>query len=552
MNISRKDLLDTASGVFGWDSFREGQLEAMLALASGRDVLCIMPTGHGKSAIYQVPGLALPGVAIVVSPLIALQRDQADSINQAIGTQRAYVLNSTQPQALIDEAWAAAEDPDEERRAKFLFLAPEQLAREEVSERLKALDVSLLVIDEAHCISSWGHDFRPDYLQLGILVQALGRPVAALTATASPPVRTEISTSLGLKEPFLVAQGFDRPNLHLDVRMHVEAEDKRRAVLEEIPTLPGPGLVYVATRRETEEYAAALAERGVRAGAYHSGRSAAERREVHHQFLADELDVVVATTAFGMGIDKPNVRYVLHVSISDSIDSYYQEIGRGGRDGEPARAILHYRPEDLGLRRFFAAKSPDEDGLRQLMAVLRSQDGAVSQADLARQLDVSARKLSGLLSLLQESGSITVDDGCYRSGNASPDEVVAAALEFSERRQNIDRSRVDMARQYAETSGCRRQFLLGYFGEELEAPCGNCDNCEKAAAEQGEGTVPGEEPSGPQPFPLQSLVNHPEWGAGTVMSYEDETVTVLFESAGYKTLSVELVVEKGLLEAHAG
>ena len=552
MNITRVTLIQTASDVFGWETPREGQLEAMTAVVSGRDVLCVMPTGHGKSAVYQVPALAMPGIAVVVSPLVALQQDQAEAINAAAGLPRAYVLNSSQSQGRIDEAWAAAEDTDEERRAKFLFLAPEQLAREEVAQRLKGLDVSILVIDEAHCVSAWGHDFRPDYLQLGALVQALNRPVVALTATAAPPVRTEISRVLQLKDPFLIAQGFDRPNLHLAVHMHVEADDKRRAVLESVPELEQPGLVYVATRKETEQYAEELEKAGLRAAAFHSGRPAAERRDVHRRFLDDELDVVVATTAFGMGIDKPNVRYVVHAGIPDSVDSYYQEIGRGGRDGKPAAAVLHYRPEDLGLRRFFASKRPNEAELRQLLAVLRAEQGPVTQAALRDKLNLSARKLAGLLNLLREAGAVTAGKKGYRARKTAPDQAVAAAVEYSERRENIDQSRVDMARQYAETSGCRRQFLLGYFGEDLPDPCGNCDNCEKAAAEADIAPEdlaelsPDEAPD--VPFPLSSTVTHAEWGPGVVMSYEDETVTVLFESEGYKTLSVDLVLEKELLK----
>ena len=551
MEITRETLTRTALEVFGWETPRSGQMEAMTAVAEGRDVLCVMPTGHGKSAVYQVPAFALPGVAVVISPLIALQRDQADAINAAAGATRAYVLNSHQSQGSIDAAWAAAEDPDEDRRAKFLFMAPEQLARDDVSARLKGLDVSILVIDEAHCVSAWGHDFRPDYLQLGGLVQSLGRPVVALTATAAPPVRDEIAEVLRLKDPFLVAQGFDRPNLHLSVHMHVDAEDKRRAVEESVLGLTHPGLVYVATRRETEEYAEELQKAGLRVAAYHSGRPAGDRKEVHRQFLDDELDVVVATTAFGMGIDKPNVRYVVHAGIPDSIDSYYQEIGRGGRDGEPAAAVLHYRPEDLGLRRFFASKRPDESSLRQLLAALRAERGPVKQAQLAAKLGVSGRRLSGLLNLLREAGAVSQSKRGYRARKMSPNDAVAAAAEYAERRENIDQSRVDMARQYAETSGCRRQFLLGYFGEELPEPCGNCDNCDKAAA----GTdLPPAEPAGltaaeaqQVPFPLQSAVTHSEWGPGVVMSYEDETVTVLFQAEGYKTLSVDLVVEKQLL-----
>ncbi|MER2133278.1 MAG: ATP-dependent DNA helicase RecQ [Arthrobacter sp.] len=545
MSPSRADLQRTASEVFGWEDFRPGQLEAMEAAVNGRDVICVMPTGAGKSAVYQVPAMTLPGTAVVISPLIALQRDQAEAINEAAGTTCAYVLNSAQPQGHWDEAWAAAGQDDGAGKAKFLFLGPEQVAREEVLEALRALDVSLLVIDEAHCVSSWGHDFRPDYLQLDLLVHALGKPVVALTATAAPPVREEIADQLGLRSPLQISLGFDRPNLRLAAARYEDAEDKRRAVLEQAGQLAFPGLVYVATRKETEEYAAAMQESGLRADAYHAGRSHEDRHRIHEQFLEDELDIVVATTAFGMGIDKPNVRFVIHADIPDSVDSYYQEIGRGGRDGEPTEIFLHYRPEDLGIRRFFAAKSPDEEALGTLFKAIKKRSEPADPTGLRTELDLNPRRFSSQLSLLEQSGSILAsDDGYAAKDGVGAKTAVRAALEFSEQRQNIEESRLEMMRQYAETGECRRRFLLTYFGEDAPDMCGYCDNCERAEAE-GEELGPKETP---QPFPLQSEVIHSQWGPGTVMSYEDETITVLFESEGYKTLSVELVLEKGLLQ----
>ncbi|MEB7502915.1 ATP-dependent DNA helicase RecQ [Arthrobacter koreensis] len=547
MSPTRADLQRTASEVFGWEDFRPGQLEAMEAAVNGRDVICVMPTGAGKSAVYQVPAMALPGTAVVISPLIALQRDQADGINEATGATRAYVLNSAQPQGYWDEAWASASREEGPEKAKFLFLGPEQVARPEVLEQLRALEVSLVVIDEAHCVSAWGHDFRPDYLQLDQLVRALGKPVIALTATAAPPVRAEIGEQLGMRSPQEISLGFDRPNLHLATARYEEAEDKRRAVLEQAGTLDFPGLVYVATRKETEEYAEALQEAGLRADAYHAGRSHEDRHRIHEQFLADELDIVVATTAFGMGIDKPNVRFVVHADIPDSVDSYYQEIGRGGRDGEPTEIFLHYRTEDLGIRRFFAAKAPDEEALAKLFKVVKKRGEPASAAELRDGLDLNPRRLSSLLGLLEQSGSVTVsDDGYLARDGVGAKTAVRSALEFSEQRQNIEESRLEMMRQYAETTECRRRFLLNYFGEDAADMCGYCDNCERAEAD-GEELGPSETDA-PQPFALQSEVVHSEWGRGTVMSYEDETVTVLFESEGYKTLSVELVQEKGLLE----
>lgn len=547
MSPSRADLQRTASEVFGWDDFRPGQLEAMEAAVNGRDVVCVMPTGAGKSAVYQVPAMALPGTAVVVSPLIALQRDQAEAINEAVGSTVAYVLNSGQSQTYWDEAWAAAKRNDGNGTAKFLFLGPEQVAREEVLAQLEDLEVSLVVVDEAHCVSAWGHDFRPDYLQLDVLVRALDKPVVALTATAAPPVRAEIVEQLGMRDPVEISLGFDRPNLHLAAGRYEDADDKRRAILDQVARLDSPGLLYVATRRETEEYAEALQQSGLRADAYHAGRSHEDRHLIHEQFLADELDIVVATTAFGMGIDKPNVRFVVHADVPDSVDSYYQEIGRGGRDGEPTEIFLHYRPEDLGIRRFFAAKAADEDALSALYKAVKKRSEPVSAADLRDELDLNARRVSSLLGQLEQSGSVSASDEGYsaRSG-VGVKTAVKNAVDFAEQRRNIEESRLEMMRQYAESSECRRRFLLNYFGEDAPDMCGFCDNCERAEQE-GEELGPAES-AAPQPFPLQSRVVHREWGPGMVMSYEDETVTVLFESEGYKTLSLELVQQKDLLE----
>jgi ATP-dependent DNA helicase RecQ len=548
VTITLHDLQSTAADTFGWDDLRPGQERAMKEVLEGRSILCVMPTGSGKSAIYQVPAMALPGAAVVISPLIALQHDQAESINESAGSTRAFVINSAVSKAELDAAWEAAADDDEATRAKFLFLAPEQIARDDVAERLKALDVSLVVVDEAHCVASWGHDFRPDYLQLGHLLRDLQAPVVALTATASHPVQAEIVERLHLADPAVIVEGFDRPNLSLEVVQHVEAGDKERAVRDQVLDLEGPGLVYAATKKSADALAADLQERGRRADVYHAGRLKKERRAVHEGFLDGSIDVVVATTAFGMGIDKPDVRFVLHADIPDSLDSYYQEIGRGGRDGLPAKAILHYRPEDLSLRRFFAAKSVNRTQLRELFALLSTQGKPVKTKKLKELSGLSPRKLAGLLNLLEAAGAVTDGVKGYRARKMPAGDAVEAAVTQAENRERIDRSRVEMARRYAETRGCRRQFLLSYFGEELPEPCGNCDTCrrqESAGIQQ-----PGDASADADvPFDVDTAVEHPEWGRGTVMGYEDGIITVLFDSVGYKTLSTELVEEKHLLEA---
>lgn len=545
MTITLQDLEQTALTTFGWEDLRPGQSAAMEAVLAGRSVLCVMPTGSGKSAIYQVPATALPGVAVVISPLIALQHDQADAINEHAGGQRAFVVNSSMRKSEIDAAWRAAEAPDGDTHAKFLFLAPEQVARDDVAAHLRSIDVSLVVVDEAHCVSSWGHDFRPDYLQLGHLVRDLSAPVIALTATASHPVQTEIVKRLQLTDPTVIVEGFDRPNLALEVVQHVEAADKQAAVRDQVLDLEGPGLVYVATKKAAEALTAELVHRGVNADFYHAGRRSKDRDAVHEGFLNGSIDVVVATTAFGMGIDKPDVRFVVHADIADSLDSYYQEIGRAGRDGEPARVILHYRPEDLSLRRFFAAKSVKKKDVRQLFALLSSEKRPITAKTLRELSGLSSRRLTGLLNLLLAADAITDGKTGYRARRLSADEVVARAVEQAEIRERIDQSRVEMARRYAETSGCRRQFLLAYFGEELPGGCGNCDTCSRRQDEAViDEILPADETI---PFAVDASVRHTEWGRGTVMGYEAGVVTVLFDTVGYKTLSVELVERNHLL-----
>lgn len=553
-------LRQIAASSLGLAHLRDGQLAGMRALVTGRDVLAVMPTGYGKSAIYQVAALHLhraraghcaspdapaAGPAVVVSPLIALQEDQLDGLLEDIGGEAAVAINSGRSDSDVEAAWEASERGD----AAFIFLAPEQLAKTEAVERLAALDVSLLVVDEAHCVSSWGHDFRPDYLRLGEVRQNLGNPpVAALTATASPPVRDEIQQRLKMTHPLVLVHGFDRPNIRLDVVRHLRDTDKRRAVLEQLAGLKGPGLLYAATRKDTETYASELAERGLRAAAYHAGRKQVERDLVHEQFLEDELDVVVATTAFGMGIDKPNVRFVIHADIPESLDSYYQEIGRSGRDGEPAAAVLHYRPEDLGLRKFFGTHSPDQDSLMAVLQVLRAADRPLTQKALAEQTDLSARRLTGLLNQLQETRAVkTGKRGIRLEAGAKLPTVVERAVELAEARQRVDRSRIEMARGYAETDGCRRQFLLGYFGEDRPEPCGNCDNCADGSADEEDYDGGAATAAGVEPFPLQAAVVHKEWGPGLVMRHEEDVITVLFEQEGYKTLSRQAVTEGKLL-----
>jgi ATP-dependent DNA helicase RecQ len=536
-------LRSAARKLFGWRSLRPDQLSAMRAVLGRRDVLAVMPTGAGKSAIYQIPAALLPGPTIVVSPLLALQQDQMAGLEgRREPGLRAVRVSSAETPKQQEAALAAVREGD----AEFLFITPEQLSNPDRLAAVKALRPSLVAVDEAHCISAWGHDFRPDYLALGHLIKGLGRPpVVALTATASPPVREDIVERLGLRDPKLVVSNLDRPNLFLEAA-HCPTDDYRwRRLLALLELGERPGIVYVPTRRAAEELAERLTAAGHEATAYHGGMATGAREQLHEEFLADKIPIIVATSAFGMGIDKPNLRWVAHTALPDSPDSYLQEIGRAGRDGEPAHAYLLWRAEDVGLQRFFTGGTPDADELRDLAAVLKA-DGPISKTALRERTGLGQRKLGQLLALLEEVGAAsTTAKGRLSSPRYAPPpaEAAAAAVAEHERHQRVQRSRTDMMRAYAETDACRGQTLLAYFGEQLKQVCGHCDNCHAGRSTPDDGA------SGP--FPVHSTVRHAEWGAGMVMSYEDDRMTVLFDDVGYKTLSVPVVSEQGLLVAEA-
>ncbi|CAM5343217.1 DNA helicase OS=Streptomyces glaucescens OX=1907 GN=SGLAU_30810 PE=4 SV=1 [Streptomyces glaucescens] len=532
-------LRTTAADVFGWDTLLPEQLTAMEWVLQGEDTLVVMPTGSGKSAVYQVPAAILPGPVVVVSPLLALQRDQIAGLPEGDRAPRAVALNSDLGAADTEAAWEAVRRGE----ARLLYLAPEQLAKDEVVERLAEAGPALFVVDEAQCVSSWGHDFRPDYLRLEQAVRRIGGPpVLALTATAAPPVRREIAERLGMRGPRLMVTGFDRPNIRLEVRRFQDDDDRRRAVVERAAAQAKPGIVYAATRKDTEYYAGELAALGLAAEAYHAGLRAAERARIHDAFLSGAADVVVATSAFGMGIDKEDVRFVLHAALPGSLDAYYQEIGRCGRDGQPALAVLHYRPQDTGMQTYFAARAPGRDTLSEVAdAVHDHREDPAGLDELREDTGLSRNRVTAAVNLLEEADAVaTGEEGEVRPvPGVPPGQAVERAARTAQAHRETDRSRVEMARAYAETTGCRRQFLLGYFGEEYDGPCGNCDPCDEDGSEHEER----ERPVHPavSAYPVGAEVRHARWGEGTVLSQDGDRITVLFDQAGYRTLALDAV-----------
>ena len=388
--------------VFGFDSFRPGQQDIVEAVVAGRNTLAIMPTGGGKSLCFQLPALVRDGLTVVISPLIALMRDQVRALREA-GVD-AHALTSGNTDEETDAAFAAIRAGT----CKLLYMAPERLASGGTQRMLQQANCTLIAVDEAHCVSQWGHDFRPDYLRIGDLRRALGVPLAAFTATADAETRAEITQKLfDGTPPETFLRGFDRPNIHLAFAVK---DQPRRQILAFAAARKGQsGIVYTGTRARTESLAAALREDGHSACHYHGGMEAEDRRAVETRFQQEDGLIVCATVAFGMGIDKPDIRWVAHADLPKSIEAYYQEIGRAGRDGAPAETLTLFGPQDISFRR------------------------------------------------------TQIDEGL-----APPE------------RRAADHGRLNALLGLAEALTCRRQTLLGYFGEDA-APCGHCDLCDRPA-----------------------------------------------------------------------
>ncbi|MCA9677716.1 MAG: ATP-dependent DNA helicase RecQ, partial [Myxococcales bacterium] len=464
---------------FDIQHFRPGQALAIRNVLAGIDTLAIMPTGAGKSLCYQLPALALDGVTLVVSPLIALMKDQHDKLEQR-GMEVVRLDSTLSPR---DEADAMARLC--EGKPCIAYVTPERLGEPRFRERLASVRVALFVVDEAHCISQWGHDFRPAYLGLGDAVRALGRPpVLALTATAPQKVKDDILAQLVMLDASVIDIGLDRPNLRYHVFRASTERKKQALLLRLLERQQGSGIIYAATVRTVDALADFLQDAGVDCGRYHGRMRAKDRERMQTAFMEHSNPrLMVATNAFGLGVDKQDIRFVIHYNFPGSLESYYQEAGRAGRDGAPANCVLLYQPEDKRIQSFFlGGRYPTPEQTRAvaeaLVALEAATPGPHAVKDIAERADAPAKKARVVLSFLKEVGFAAEAPGARFSPLAdeppSLDELARATVRYEQKRAQ-DRARLAAMLRYAQSSLCRTRLLVTYFGYTDAPACGTCD-----------------------------------------------------------------------------
>ncbi len=485
-------IADALETHFGFRELRGGQHEVVESILSGRDTMAIMPTGAGKSLCFQLPALMREGVTLVVSPLIALMKDQVDGlVNRGIA---ATLINST----LSPQEQQSRLQQISEGAYKLVYVAPERFRSRSFVETLRSVKISLFAVDEAHCLSQWGHDFRPDYLRLSQAVEALGRPqTAAFTATATPEVQADIQKVLALQDPFVTVSGFARPNLSLSV-IHCAGNREKYDRLERLIQSHRTGIIYCSTRKKVEEVAASLHASKVKLVAYHGGMEDRDRAWAQKVFLDRTYDVVVATNAFGMGIDRADVRFVAHFDIPGSMEAYYQEAGRAGRDGEPSVCELLFNYADTRTQEFFIeGNNPEPSLICDIYRTLLQSAGPDNEAitvtikDLASMVNVkNTMQVSSAISHLLRAGHIERFDvpgsrtrGTRITDISVPDSQLNINYQALQEKERRDRSKLDaMIRFCYDEDTCRQVSILNYFGEPDARSCGCCDICDSSSA----------------------------------------------------------------------